>query len=68
MNLWDIEWKLKKLEYSKVDEFANDMRIMFSYLLGYPQRSEIHKIAIQITQAFELSWKTMKKKWMLQGK
>jgi len=62
MTLQDIESKLKRLEYSKVDEFADDMMSVFSYPLGYPPRSEIHKIATRITQTFELTWKTMKKR------
>jgi len=66
MSLRDIESKLKKLEYSKVDEFADDMVSVFSYPLGYPPRSEIHKIATRITQSFELTWKTMKKRWIVE--
>ncbi|XP_047170209.1 transcription factor GTE12-like [Vigna umbellata] len=66
MSLKDIELKLKRLEYSKVDDFAYDMRNVFSYPLGYPPKSEIHKIAREITHDFELKWKTMKKKWILE--
>ncbi|WVZ07641.1 hypothetical protein V8G54_020987 [Vigna mungo] len=57
MSLRDIELKLKRLEYSKVDDFQNDMRNVFSYPLGYPPKSEIHKVAREISQAFELNWK-----------
>ncbi|KAK7342165.1 hypothetical protein VNO80_25108 [Phaseolus coccineus] len=60
----DIESKLKRLKYSKVDEFVDDMASVFFYPLGYPPRSEIHKIATTITQTFELTWKTMKKRWI----
>ncbi|ESW04589.1 hypothetical protein PHAVU_011G108200 [Phaseolus vulgaris] len=66
MSLHDIESKLKRLEYSKVDEFEDDMVSVFSYPLGYPPRSEIHKIATRITQSFELTWKTMKKRWIVE--
>ncbi|KAL9277324.1 hypothetical protein ACSQ67_025128 [Phaseolus vulgaris] len=31
MTLQDIESKLKRLEYSKVDEFVDDMMSVFSY-------------------------------------
>ncbi|KAG2384276.1 hypothetical protein LR48_Vigan10g213900 [Vigna angularis] len=66
MSLKDIELKLKRLEYSEVDDFAYDMRNVFSYPLGYPPKSEIHKIARQISHDFQLKWKTMKKKWILE--
>ncbi|KAK7342262.1 hypothetical protein VNO80_25208 [Phaseolus coccineus] len=62
MSLQDIESKLKILEYSKVDEFADDMMSVFSYPLGYPPISEIHKIAKRIIKTFEFAWKTMKKR------
>nr|KYP33366.1 hypothetical protein KK1_045782 [Cajanus cajan] len=48
MCLEDIESNLKKLKYSKVDEFAKDVRIVFSYALQYPSRSEVHKTARKI--------------------
>ncbi|KAL2323289.1 hypothetical protein Fmac_027668 [Flemingia macrophylla] len=62
MCLEDIESNLKKLKYSKVDEFANDMRLVFSYALQYPSRSEIHKTARRIKDTFELNWKNFKLK------
>lgn len=67
-SLSEIESKLKSLKYSKVDEFASDIKIMFSYLLGYPPRSEIHKIVRRINESFELTWKIIQKKWILQEK
>ncbi|KAL2328093.1 hypothetical protein Fmac_021520 [Flemingia macrophylla] len=62
MCLEDIESNLKKSKYSKVDEFADDMRLVFSYALQYPPRSEIYKIARRIKDTFELHWKNFKLK------
>jgi len=53
-SLQDIELKMKRLEYSKVDDFADDMKNVFSYPLGYPPKNEVHKIQ-EISQAFELN-------------
>nr|KYP31368.1 hypothetical protein KK1_048364 [Cajanus cajan] len=64
MSLENIESNLKKLKYSKVDEFANDMRLVISYALQYPSRSEVHKSARRIKDTFELSWKTYNHKWV----
>jgi len=66
MSLRDIELKLKRLEYSKVDDFADDMRKVFSYPLGYPSKSEVHRIAREISQSFEFKWKITKRKWILE--
>jgi len=68
MSLRNIELKLKRSEYSKVDDFGDDMRKVFSYPLGYPFKSEVYKIAREISQAFELNWNNMKKKWISQEK
>ncbi|KAK7370180.1 hypothetical protein VNO78_33769 [Psophocarpus tetragonolobus] len=62
--LEDIESKLKRHSYSKTCEFAYDMRIVFSHALEYPPTSVVHKTARRISENFELSWKTMKNKWM----
>ncbi|KAL2328097.1 hypothetical protein Fmac_021524 [Flemingia macrophylla] len=58
--LEDIESNLKKSKYSKVDEFADDTRLVFSYALQYPPRSEIYKTARRIKDTFELHWKNFK--------
>ncbi|KAL2328103.1 hypothetical protein Fmac_021530 [Flemingia macrophylla] len=60
MCLEDIESNLKKSKYSKVDEFADDTRLVFSYALQYPPRSEIYKTARRIKDTFELHWKNFK--------
>ncbi|KAL2328069.1 hypothetical protein Fmac_021496 [Flemingia macrophylla] len=62
MCLEDIESNLKKSKYSKVDEFVDDMRLVFSYALQYPPRSEIYKTARRISDTFELHWKNFKLK------
>jgi len=61
MSLRDIKLKFKILEYSKVDNFTNDMRKVFSYPFGYPPKSEVHKITRKISQSFEFKWKIMKR-------
>ena len=55
LNLEDIESKLKKQGYSEVDEFAYDIRLVFSYALGYPPKSEIHRTAKRINEGFEVN-------------
>ncbi|XP_061356851.1 transcription factor GTE12-like [Gastrolobium bilobum] len=62
--LKDIEFILNKRLYTATEEFANDMRLVFSYALLYPSRSEIHKIAMRVSDNFESSWKSLKKKWI----
>ena len=63
IRLEDIESKLNKSVYSGPDEFADDMRLVFSYALMYPPRNEIHRIARRLSESFELSWKSLKDKW-----
>ncbi|KAH1054530.1 hypothetical protein GLYMA_08G347200v4 [Glycine max] len=62
--LEDIESKLKNWDYSETDEFVDDVKLVLSYALQYPQRSEVHRTARRISEGFEISWKTMKAKWM----
>ncbi|XP_027351278.1 transcription factor GTE12-like [Abrus precatorius] len=63
IGLEDIESKLKKWVYLEPDEFANDIRLVFSYALQYPPRSEVHKVARRLSDDFEVGWKTLKEKW-----
>ncbi|XP_028215142.1 uncharacterized protein LOC114397249 [Glycine soja] len=62
--LEDIEAKLKNSDYSEAYEFVDDVRLVLSYALQYPPRSEVHRTATRITEGFEVNWKTMKEKWM----
>ncbi|KAE9584453.1 putative chromatin remodeler Bromodomain family [Lupinus albus] len=61
--LKDIESKLNKLLYNKPDEFADDIRVVLSYGLLHPPRSDIYKIARRVSEDFEVSWKALKCKW-----
>ncbi|KAK7291099.1 hypothetical protein RIF29_05986 [Crotalaria pallida] len=63
IGLEDIESKLNKLLYTDIDEFADDIRLVFSYALLYPPRHEIYKIARRLSDNFEHSWKSMKDMW-----
>ncbi|XP_020205523.1 bromodomain-containing factor 2 [Cajanus cajan] len=65
MGLEDIECNLQKFKYSKVEEFADDIRLVFSYALQYPLRSEVHKTARRMKDTFELTWKNFNHKWVL---
>ncbi|XP_061356850.1 transcription factor GTE12-like [Gastrolobium bilobum] len=44
IDLKNIEYELNKCLYSAHEEFVDDMRLVFSYVLLYPSRSEIHRI------------------------
>lgn len=63
IGLEDIESKLNKWLYFEPDDFAYDMRLVFSYALLHPPRNEIHKIARRHSEDFELRWKSLKEKW-----
>ncbi|CAL0304509.1 unnamed protein product [Lupinus luteus] len=62
--LKDIESKLNKLLYTNPDEFANDIRDILSYGLLHPPRNDIYKIARRVSNDFEVSWKSLKEKWL----
>ncbi|XP_057723342.1 uncharacterized protein LOC130939238 [Arachis stenosperma] len=59
----DIESKLHKFVYSGPHEFANDMRLLFSYGFMYPQRDQIHRVARRFSESFEITWKALTEKW-----
>ncbi|RYR45858.1 hypothetical protein Ahy_A07g031634 isoform A [Arachis hypogaea] len=59
----EIESKLHKFVYSGPDEFANDMRLLFSYGFMYPQRDQIHRVARRFSESFEIAWKALTEKW-----
>ncbi|MED6207676.1 hypothetical protein PIB30_037978 [Stylosanthes scabra] len=62
----DIESKLNKFMYSGPHEFAKDLRLLFSYGLMYPQRNDIHRVARKFSETFEITWKALKKKWLME--
>ncbi|MED6196733.1 hypothetical protein PIB30_050088 [Stylosanthes scabra] len=68
IGLEDIESKLNRFMYSGPDDFAKDVRLLFSYGLMYPPRNEIHRISSKFSQSFETTWKALKKKWSLEEK
>ncbi|WJX81729.1 hypothetical protein P8452_64575 [Trifolium repens] len=59
--LRDIEAKLKS--YSTPNEFAEDMRFVFSHGMLYPSRDDVYKIAKRFSDIFENKWKTLKMEW-----
>ncbi|XLS96284.1 hypothetical protein HN51_039019 [Arachis hypogaea] len=59
----EIESKQHKFSYSRPDEFANDMRLLFSYGLMYPQKDQIHRVARKFNESFEITWKALMEKW-----
>ncbi|MED6177233.1 hypothetical protein PIB30_096104 [Stylosanthes scabra] len=62
----DIESKLNKFMYSGPDEFAKDVRLLFSYGLMYPQSNDIHRVAWKFSESFEITWKALMKKWSME--
>ncbi|CAL0302748.1 unnamed protein product [Lupinus luteus] len=48
-SLKDIESKLQKLVYTDPDEFANDIRVIFSYGFLHPPRNDIYKITRRLS-------------------
>ncbi|OIW07580.1 hypothetical protein TanjilG_08467 [Lupinus angustifolius] len=64
-SLKDIESKLRKLVYTDADEFAEDIRVIFSYGFLHPPRNDIYKITSRLSEAFELTWKSLKEKWLI---
>ncbi|XP_057734493.1 transcription factor GTE12-like [Arachis stenosperma] len=58
----EIDSKLHKFVYSEPDDFANDMRLLFSYGFMYPQRDQIHRVARKFSESFEITWKDLMEK------
>ncbi|GAU18273.1 hypothetical protein TSUD_176150 [Trifolium subterraneum] len=61
IGLKDIEAKLKS--YSTPNEFADDMRFVFTHGLLYPPMDDVHIIAKRFSDIFENKWKTLKIEW-----
>ncbi|XP_061361200.1 transcription factor GTE12-like [Gastrolobium bilobum] len=55
IGLKDIECRMNNCLCYKPEEFADDMRLVFSNALLYPSRSEIHMIAMRVSGNFESS-------------
>ncbi|CAJ2670222.1 unnamed protein product [Trifolium pratense] len=64
IGLKDIEAKLKS--YSTPDEFAKDMRFVFSQGLLYHPRHIVHRIATKFSETFENKWKSLNEEWTLE--
>ncbi|CAK8566843.1 unnamed protein product [Lathyrus sativus] len=65
IGLKEIERKLRL--YATPDEFASDIRLVFSNaMLMYPQRNHIYQIAKKFSQNFEHKWKSLKDMWDLE--
>ncbi|KAL5079902.1 hypothetical protein RYX36_008323 [Vicia faba] len=67
IGLKEIERKMRL--YATPDEFASDMRLVFSNaMLMYPPRHHIHQIAIKFSDNFEHKWKSLKATWKLEDR
>jgi hypothetical protein len=64
MGLKGIEAKLGL--YSTPDEFADEVRLVFSHGLLYPWKDDVHKASKRLSDAFENRWKSLKKEWTLE--
>ncbi|EFH39657.1 predicted protein [Arabidopsis lyrata subsp. lyrata] len=63
MDLGTVKSKLLKNVYSNADEFAADVRLTFANAMRYnPPGNEVHTIAKEIKEIFEVRWKLLKKK------
>ncbi|CAE6215726.1 unnamed protein product [Arabidopsis arenosa] len=63
MDLGTVKSKLLKNVYGNEDEFAADVRLTFSNAMLYnPPGNEVHTIAKEIKEIFEVRWKLLKKK------
>ena len=55
-----IKSKLEKNMYFETDEFAADIRHMFSdAILNYPPKHKMHRTAKQLRELFERNWKSL---------
>ncbi|XP_058775104.1 transcription factor GTE12-like [Vicia villosa] len=67
IGLKEIERKLRL--YATPDEFASDMRLVFSNAMQiYPPRNHIYQIAKKFSENFELKWKSLKDEWELEDR
>ncbi|XP_058775097.1 transcription factor GTE9-like [Vicia villosa] len=67
IGLKEIERKMRL--YATPDEFARDMRLVFSNaMLMSPPRNHIYQIAKKFSYNFELKWKSLKDEWELEDR
>lgn len=60
IDLDSVKCKLDNGLYINPNQFANDIRDMFSHaMLHYPVRHEIHKITLKLSELFEMKWKAL---------
>ncbi|XP_050909386.1 transcription factor GTE3, chloroplastic [Lathyrus oleraceus] len=65
IGLKEIERKMRL--YATPDEFASDMRLVFSNaMVTYPPRNHIYQIAKKFSDTFEHKWKSLKNMWELE--
>ncbi|XP_050902560.1 transcription factor GTE3, chloroplastic-like [Lathyrus oleraceus] len=65
IGLKEIERKMRL--YATEDEFASDMRLVFSNaMVMYPPRNHIYQIAKKFSDTFEHKWKSLKNTWELE--
>ncbi|XP_050878348.1 uncharacterized protein LOC127082166 [Lathyrus oleraceus] len=65
IGLKEIERKMRL--YATEDEFASDMRLVFSNaMVMYPPRNHIYQIAKKFSDTFEHKWKSLKNMWELE--
>ncbi|XP_050878347.1 transcription factor GTE3, chloroplastic-like [Lathyrus oleraceus] len=65
IGLKEIERKMRL--YATEDEFASDMRLVFSNaMVTYPPRNHIYQIAKKFSDTFEHKWKSLKNMWELE--
>ncbi|KAL9282558.1 Transcription factor GTE12 [Arabidopsis thaliana] len=66
MDLGTVKSKLLKNVYSNADEFAADVRLTFANAMHYnPLWNEVHTIAKEINEIFEVRWESLMKKKVL---
>ncbi|MED6121443.1 hypothetical protein PIB30_030162 [Stylosanthes scabra] len=64
MDLESVQLKLWKDLYTRTDDFADDIRMVFrNAMLHYPFRHEIHRAAATLSEVFETKWKDLEGKW-----
>ncbi|CAL5188855.1 unnamed protein product [Lathyrus oleraceus] len=62
IGLKEIERKMRL--YAIEDEFASDMRLVFSNaMVTYPPRNHIYQLAKKFSDTFEHKWKSLKDMW-----
>ncbi|KAK8551443.1 hypothetical protein V6N13_119903 [Hibiscus sabdariffa] len=63
MDLGTIKSKLVKNIYTGTDEFVADIRLTFANAMLYnPSSNNVHKMAVEMKDFFEASWKSLEEK------